>query len=320
MTGTTKVKSYSFQRSRYIIHLVDTPGFNDTNKSDTDILNEISIWLAMTYRAEMRLTGIVYLHRISDNRMTGSAVLNLNMFKKLCGERCLPNVVLATTMWSTNPQEKAEQEQREVELITNNGFWGSLIEKGAKAHRHDGTLDSAINIISLLENRSPIVLDIQRQIADEGRILEETPAGEYLREDIIKKEEENRLKLEAAREQLKDAFGARDERLAAEMSEQINRAKEQLAQAETDRARLRENLDQRLRDKDRRIRELAARSNGAPWAMIVSKVIGGLGVIGMAVLTGGASLMSLPMSQLAMELGNMVTSFAGDSTNEMVDL
>src|SRR5205809_696574 len=114
IAGTPKVSSYAFQHNKFIVHLVDTPGFNDTNKSDTDTLNEIAVWLAMTYRADVRLTGIVYLHRISDNRMTGSAVHNLNMFKKLCGDDCLPNVTLATTMWSANQQERAEQEQREA--------------------------------------------------------------------------------------------------------------------------------------------------------------------------------------------------------------
>ncbi|CAM1505055.1 Fc.00g106920.m01.CDS01 [Cosmosporella sp. VM-42] len=67
------------------IYLVDTPGFDDTTRSDTDVLKDIATWLTNSYQKDLKLSGIMYLHRITDHRMVGSAKKNLFMFKKLCG-------------------------------------------------------------------------------------------------------------------------------------------------------------------------------------------------------------------------------------------
>jgi ankyrin repeat protein len=83
---------------------VDTPGFDDTYRSDTDVLREIAAWLTDSYSNQVKLKGIIYLYRIMDERMQGSAKRNLFMFKKLCGPKPLNNVNLATTTWSSvNP-------------------------------------------------------------------------------------------------------------------------------------------------------------------------------------------------------------------------
>jgi len=81
--------------------LIDTPGFDDTDRDDSDILCDVALWFSESLKRGIRLSGILYLHRISDRRMTGSAKKNLLMFKKLCGNNALVNVTLATTMWGT---------------------------------------------------------------------------------------------------------------------------------------------------------------------------------------------------------------------------
>ena len=42
------------------------------------------------------LTGILYVHRIYDNRFSGITGRNSSMVHKLCGESTLNNVVLVT--------------------------------------------------------------------------------------------------------------------------------------------------------------------------------------------------------------------------------
>jgi hypothetical protein len=49
--GTEKVEDYFFQFDQYIVHFIDTPGFDDTNKSDTETLAEVAIWLANSYKS-----------------------------------------------------------------------------------------------------------------------------------------------------------------------------------------------------------------------------------------------------------------------------
>ena len=97
---------------------VDTPGFDDTYKSDIEILSMIADWLVNTcvfslrvwspvqynsgtrfrYKQSSNLATIIYMHRISDNRMSGSVLKNLKLFASLCGMEAMPNVIIATTM------------------------------------------------------------------------------------------------------------------------------------------------------------------------------------------------------------------------------
>jgi hypothetical protein len=60
----------------------------------------VSILRWYTHANNIKLTGIVYLHRIMDNKVGGSAMKNLRMFRALCGNYGLGSVVLATTHWS----------------------------------------------------------------------------------------------------------------------------------------------------------------------------------------------------------------------------
>ena len=91
-----------------VIYLVDTPGFDDSERSDTEILLEITAWLSEAHKEKLKLSGIIYLHRIPDLRVGGAAVANLQMFRGLCGDSNLESVVLATTMWDQTDKEKGE--------------------------------------------------------------------------------------------------------------------------------------------------------------------------------------------------------------------
>ncbi|KAJ8689304.1 hypothetical protein PTI98_013338 [Pleurotus ostreatus] len=155
--------------------LVDTPGFDDTVRTDTDILSAIADWLSTTYRDKITLSGILYLHRISDNRMAGTPIKNLNMFKQLCGQDALDNVILMTTMWT----EVAEGvgESRESELRRN--YWKPMIVGGSSTTRFDGTHLRAWEIIDAL-GTGPKPLLIQTEMVDEGKTLPETSAGAVL--------------------------------------------------------------------------------------------------------------------------------------------
>ncbi|KAI9756728.1 MAG: hypothetical protein M4579_003729 [Chaenotheca gracillima] len=321
---TSVVSAHTFQHGQYIVNLIDTPGFNDTNRSDTEILKEVAVWLATTYRARSRLTGIIYLHRISDNRMGGSAILNLNMFKLLCGDDCLPNVVLATTMWSDPhhaQQEFVAQELRETELTTKAKFWGGLSNKGATITRYDNTLDSALRIVAHLEHQPEIVLDIQRQIVEEHLTLVQTPAGRFLNEEILLKEEELKHELETAREQMNDALREKDENFAAETKKEMVDIKTKLAQAEIDRGGLHTDLEEKLEEREEQIQRLANMAEGFGLRAAATRSAGGLGVLGLAafMMAGGpAELAGVTTAALAKELGERVLLFTLEAARGIV--
>ncbi|KAI6132292.1 hypothetical protein EV401DRAFT_1849783 [Pisolithus croceorrhizus] len=128
------------------IVLVDTPGFDDTLMTDTHVLRQIAHWLNATYKKHMKLTGVLYLHRISDNRVPGTLLRNYNMFKELCGKENFKNVVLVTTMWDKVTEEVGSAREKELHA----DFWRSMLNLGSSVHRFEGTMESAWKIINSL--------------------------------------------------------------------------------------------------------------------------------------------------------------------------
>ncbi|KAJ8118978.1 hypothetical protein ONZ43_g3888 [Nemania bipapillata] len=119
---TQSVDVYTWKSPMGLIYLIDTPGFDDDVRSDGDVLSLIAEWLLKTYKRKIHLSGILYLHRISDNRMSGNALRNLKMFQNLCGQTALPNVILATTMWEK--VSEAEGVRLETLLKNKEQYWG----------------------------------------------------------------------------------------------------------------------------------------------------------------------------------------------------
>ena len=94
---------------------MDTPGFDDSYRSDSDILRELADWLNTAHKSNIKLTGLILLHRIGDVRVGGVGQRNIRMFKRLCGDDSLASVVLATTMWDFI-RDDAVGDSRESEL------------------------------------------------------------------------------------------------------------------------------------------------------------------------------------------------------------
>ncbi|KAH9214365.1 P-loop containing nucleoside triphosphate hydrolase protein [Leptodontidium sp. 2 PMI_412] len=97
---TSEVRAYEFLHNGKQYILVDTPGFDDTTRSDSQITEKILTWLKTSMIEGTRLNGVIYLHRISDTRMAGTALRNNRMFRKLCGADAFKNIILATTFWA----------------------------------------------------------------------------------------------------------------------------------------------------------------------------------------------------------------------------
>ncbi|KAF9446813.1 hypothetical protein P691DRAFT_672718 [Macrolepiota fuliginosa MF-IS2] len=163
--------------------LVDTPGFDDTHKSDYQILELISDWLERTGKKKILLSGILYLHRISDNRMAGTPLKNLKMFEKLCGRDACSQIIMVTTMWG----ELANRDighQREEELKST--FWAPMIKRGSSTARYQGTTKSAWDILEhfLSVPRERQELQLQKELVELQKALPSTAAGKELSKAI----------------------------------------------------------------------------------------------------------------------------------------
>lgn len=222
--------------------MIDTPGFNDTYKSDTDILREIANWLGKAYQHYIRLAGIIYLHRILDVRLGGSAMKNLRMFKMLCGDEGLPNVVLATTMW--NEKDMDRQMRREEQLSSQVEYWGTMVTRGSRVFRQNQGAESAAGIIRyLVDKRDTFVLKIQRQLIDEGLTLEQTSAGQQVQAET----EEQRLafekELKGIKAELEDAIAKKDQEAEAELNAYRQEVQGKLSDIEKDAIKLQADSD-----------------------------------------------------------------------------
>lgn len=204
------------------IWLIDTPGFDDTFLSDVDILKEITFALSRLYEAGARMTGMIYLHRISDPRMGHSAILDLEIFKQLCGDKAMPVVRLVSTRWdSTNENVRLE---REKQLKDSDKFWAGMLKAGAKVERHENTKESAVSIVENLLNDSPrIVLTIQEEIVDQQLSLADTSVGKVVAHEQQATEARYRSEIDQLRQEQQESVAARDTELSEEIAKELQR-------------------------------------------------------------------------------------------------
>ena len=180
--------------------LVDTPGFNDTHLSDTEILRVLVDWMKDSYE-DRQLSGIVYLHSIADARMTGSSLQNLRMFRKLCGDENLGNVILATTKWGITPKDDALV--RERDLCSDQGFWSLMIKSGSLVRRFENTEASARYLVEeiLHSGQKYFVPKIQYEVVEEKKNLSETDAGAYIDKTLIEQAKKHQEEMKALLEE-----------------------------------------------------------------------------------------------------------------------
>lgn len=238
------------------VHLVDTPGFDDTDRKDTDVLRDVAGWLGVTFKRGIRLSGMIYLHRIIDVRMQGSAKRNLHMFQKLCGEKCFSQIILATTMWSLVPPEIGAQ--RERELMDQEDFWGYMYKRGSKIRRHTDQYDrsSALAILhEIVAQRNPVVLRIQKEMSD-GLELEQTKAGQQLNADIIKEREKHSRELEELQREKEEALAAANQEAADQISQIQAELAKKIQDGEESQKRLRIDLQKLQAEREEEMQKL----------------------------------------------------------------
>ena len=163
---------------------VDTPGFNDEHVGDDEIRRRITDWLTASYRKGMILGGIIYLHDISQDKLSMSSAADqiIETFNRLSGGAALDKVVLGTTKWARLSESDGSRRETELKEV----HWKSMRDKGSKVLRFVGDKSSAWDIVSVFlkrasERRKEIALQIQDEMAVKRKIIPETNAGKELR-------------------------------------------------------------------------------------------------------------------------------------------
>ena len=128
------------------------------------------------------LSGILYFHRISDNRVDGTSLKNLHMFEELCGKNAFHKVILTTTMWDEVEEEIGEERERDLKTK----HWRTMLEYNSTTSRFLRTREPAFDLIEPLieaaNNRCSLVL--QDELVNMRKSLSATAAGRKLFSEI----------------------------------------------------------------------------------------------------------------------------------------
>ncbi|KAF2833840.1 hypothetical protein CC86DRAFT_277603, partial [Ophiobolus disseminans] len=196
---TRNVTWYHASVDAQSVQLLDTPGFDDTTLSDSEVLEAISLELARIYKGSRSLNGLIYLYDVSRPRFGGQSSKNLMLFQQLVGDESLKNVVLVTTHWK---QSDAQQLERQDELKTK--YWKRMTLYGARIEKHDGSKKSAVRIIQPLISMSPTVVKIVDELVDQGLQWEDTAVGRSMSEAIAQLQKKMKEELAAVTSYLQE--------------------------------------------------------------------------------------------------------------------
>lgn len=157
-------------------------------------------------RRRISIRGVVYLHRITDNRMGGTALRNFRMFHAICGASAMKNAIIVLNMWDRTKSDVYEPREKEL----RNVFFQPAMKNGASILRHDGSKASGELILSTLLERPAVDLAIQTEMVDQGMALRTTEAGLALLGDLAGRERKHAEELRRIRGELKEARLRRD--------------------------------------------------------------------------------------------------------------
>jgi hypothetical protein len=163
--------------------LVDTPGFDDTSVSDSEILRRICAWLASScvspkviqkspltvlssFNSRVKVGGVIYMFPIYPNRITRNDKANPKVLQELCGKDTLAKVRMVTTKWSLCTDETVGA-RREDHLKSN--FWKDMVEGGCQLSRLDDRQDSAANLLRDVL-KDAVAMDLQKEILVQSRL------------------------------------------------------------------------------------------------------------------------------------------------------
>jgi hypothetical protein len=199
------------------------------------------------YDAHRKLSGLVFVQRISDPKFVGQSKRNLRMLRNLCGTETYKNVVVLTTFWdNAGPKERAVEREKELKSTA----FKDLVDGGACFMHHDRTIESAQKVLKHTLTLMPANVQIQKEIRLDGKDLVNTSAGSAYREEmeaILAKhgEEVNKLRL-----QLRTVANSNEE-LRRELEEERAESQRERARWEEEMSRLKNGLDEMKKAQER---------------------------------------------------------------------
>ena len=118
------------------LRLIDTPGYDTiSDPGDSTGLKPLFRWFKEhKERANQKITAILYLHRITDNRVPNQAKTFIKELFDFVGKDNLPNVMLATSMWDIVGTPRVDVSAMRPSSYNS----GPIFEKGRRSKGKEG--------------------------------------------------------------------------------------------------------------------------------------------------------------------------------------
>lgn len=256
--GTANCTAYEIPDTG--VWLIDTPGFDDTYRNDAEILEEINSCLSDYFHKEAKVTGVLYVHAITEERMRGSAMKNLRMFRQVVGSNNMSHCCLVTTKWSK--QSDTLSQSREAELQTNETFWKPLLDKGAHIMQFKDSTRSALNIIRPFTKCPSFFMKLTEEYNIEGKKLNKTDAGKVVFDDLEQAQKEHQEEIEALKEERRLALDAKDKKMVEMIETEKARLQKEMDEMKAGQQLLQKKLaDEKQELEERLVRDRLIRQN-----------------------------------------------------------
>ena len=152
------------------------------------------------------------------------------MFRQLCGDTTLKNVVLVTNMWGDVSPEDGEDRENKL----SGKFFKPALDLGARMVRHHNNVQSAQGIIRMIMENHPVVLQIQRELVDDHKAIIDTAAGEVINQELNEQMRRHQAELKKVQEEMMQALERKDEQTRRELEEERKKMQEQIDKIKED--------------------------------------------------------------------------------------
>lgn len=140
------------------VTLIDTPGIDDTTLcSDVDVMRMLVTFLESNYTGK-KVTGIIYMHRISDIG-GGISLRCLRTLRALLGDSEFTGVVILASRTEgliLDAEEVGKSRQHQLE--PNSTPFERILDKGGQKAQHNGSMASAHRVLKYLIHKDPEML------------------------------------------------------------------------------------------------------------------------------------------------------------------
>ena len=151
------------------------------------------------------------------------------MFRELCGDLTLKNVVLVTNMWGDVSTEDGQDRENQL----SSDFFKSVLDKGAQMVRHHNPAEPAHDIIRMIIENYPVALRIQ-ELVDEKKDIVDTAAGEVVNKELNEQMKRHQDELKKVQQEIGQALKEKDEETRQELEEDRRKMQAQMDKVKKD--------------------------------------------------------------------------------------